>query len=472
MSKSPSVRGLPIAAHIALLVTVALVAAYVVNLILVVMLPPRPPNLVRADQMATRFEEAYRAAAKGLLPSNDQKTRWRIADVSPVRPDGRWRGRRLSELLANRLNLPPEKVVIAFVPFSARNLLLGGRTEPGPPPPRGRGEGMGRPSDVGPQIGFEAASPHMMLTTRHAVAAQLPNGKWLVMRPGRGEFYTWMLRVALSIGATLALVLAMALFFARRLASPIQRFALAAQRVGVDQETQPLPVEGPRELRMAANAVNSMQQRLRALVADRTEMLATVAHDLRTPLMRLRLAAENAEPALREKLTKEAMEIDALVSSFIAFAREDPAREPRVRMDFAALAQSVVDDRTETGARASYKGPDRLVLIGQSLGLKRLVANLVENALHYAGDVNVELRVEEGAAVLDVADHGPGVPEDERERIFKPFARGSASIGAGAGLGLASARAIARAHGGEVIMLANEGGGARARATIPLTLPG
>jgi signal transduction histidine kinase len=141
-------------------------------------------------------------------------------------------------------------------------------------------------------------------------------------------------------------------------------------------------------------------------------------------------------------------------------------------LDFAALAQSVVDDRAEMGARASYTGPDRLVLIGQSLGLKRLVANLVENAIHYAGEATVELRIEGGRAVLDVADNGPGVPEEERERIFKPFARGSTSTGSGAGLGLASARAVARAHGGDVVMLSNAGRGARARATIPLALPG
>jgi signal transduction histidine kinase len=301
------------------------------------------------------------------------------------------------------------------------------------------------------------------------VAAEMADGRWLVMRQQRNaETLGWFFRAALAIGATLAILLLLAMLFARRLAQPIQRFAEAAQRVGVDPGEAPMAEEGPRELRVAARAVNAMQARLRALVGERTEMLAAVAHDLRTPLMRLRLATENADPAIRDKLAKETAEIDAMVSSFIAFARDDPTHEARVRLDLAALVQSLVDDRAEAGHAVTFEGPDRLVITGQAIGLKRLADNLIDNALKYGGAARVSLRQQGGAACIEVSDDGPGVPEAEREKVFRPFVRGDGAAGAGAGLGLAAAREIARAHGGDVEILDGSPRGALVRVVLPV----
>ncbi len=210
-----------------------------------------------------------------------------------------------------------------------------------------------------------------------------------------------------------------------------------------------------------------MQARLRALIADRTRTLATVAHDMRTPLMRLRLTAENADPALQEQLGRDIDAVQALVASFIAFARDDPAEEPRVRLDLAALLDSIAADCSAIGRSVRYEGPARAVAFGQSLGLKRLFSNLVENALRYGGVAHVTLRAAPSALEVDVDDEGPGVPADDRERIFEPFVRLGDGAGAGAGLGLASARSIARAHGGDIVALAGPKG-ARFRVTLPV----
>lgn len=529
--------GLPMAAYIAILLAVALAAAYVVNIAAVVMLPPRPPDVMRGDRVLDAFVAGYETAARGGRPEGGRGARWTFEKQRPRSGPSPRAGRLLTRELAKRLEISPRQTIVAFDPtpddvvvFRVRRDEFRVQMDPAhmreahrhaeearrriaesregrergerieheivirrgdrevrvtPLPPETPVATLKRPAaapvaptaptsptpptpPVAPEPPlFAPPPPGVVLMSGFLVAAELPDGRWLAMRQrSNAETMDWIGRAALAIGATLAILLLLALLFARRLAAPIRRFADSARRVGVDPEEAPVREEGPRELRTAARAVNAMQARLRALVAERTEMLAAVAHDLRTPLMRMRLVAEGADPAVRDKLVKEAAEVDALVSSFIAFARDDPTREPRVKLDFAALVQSLCDDRTEAGQPVSFAGPDRLVLTGQALGLKRLVDNLVDNALKYGKVARVVLRSEEGNAVLDVEDDGPGVAPAEREKVFRPFVRGenAGASASGAGLGLSAAREIARAHGGDVMLL----DGAVVRVTLPV----
>ncbi len=314
---------------------------------------------------------------------------------------------------------------------------------------------------------FAPAPAGVVLISGFEVGAQLPDGRWLVMRQGRNwAELGWIARAAGIIGGTLLLLSILALLFARYLTRPIRSFSDAVQAVGVNPQSEPVVEEGPRELRGAARAVNTMQARLRALIADRTKTLAAVAHDMRTPLMRLRLAAEHSAPEHRERMAKEIGEVEALVASFIAFARDDPAEEARVRLDVSALLQSIADDHADQHRRVTFEGDERLVITGQSLGLKRLFANLVENALKYGDAARIHLRSEEGAVVIDVEDDGPGIPAAQRETVFEPFVRLNEEGTRGAGLGLAAARSIARAHGGDIAILETEKG-ALLRVTLP-----
>jgi signal transduction histidine kinase len=314
---------------------------------------------------------------------------------------------------------------------------------------------------------FAPAPPGVVLISGFELGAQLPDGRWLVMRQGRNwAELSWIGRAMLIIGSTLLILSLLAMWFARRLTRPIRNFSGAVQAVGVDPQSEPVREEGPRELRGAARAVNTMQARLRALIADRTKTLAAVAHDMRTPLMRLRLTAENAPPEQREKMVKEIAEVEALVASFIAFARDDPAEEARVRLDLAALLQSIADDHAAAGRKVSFEGEERVIITGQSLGLKRLFSNLADNALKYGGNARIKLRTEENAVVVDVEDDGPGIPPDQRDSVFEPFVRLNAEGARGAGLGLAAARSIARAHGGDIVILDAEKG-ALLRVMLP-----
>jgi signal transduction histidine kinase len=307
-----------------------------------------------------------------------------------------------------------------------------------------------------------------MLISDFEIGAQLPDGRWLVMRQGRNwAELTWIGRAALIIGGTLAVLSLLALLFARRLTRPIRNFANAVQAVGVDPQSEAVREEGPLELRGAARAVNTMQGRLRALIADRTKTLAAVAHDMRTPLMRLRLVAENAPPEQRERMAKEIGEVEALVASFIAFARDDPAEEARVRLDLSALLDSIAHDHAEHGRSVSFESEERVIVTGQSLGLKRLFSNLVDNALKYGGAARIKLDRADALVVVDVEDDGPGVPPEQRDNVFEPFVRLNEDGTRGAGLGLAAARSIARAHGGDIVIIHAEKG-----ALLRVTLPG
>lgn len=492
--------GLPIAAYLGLLVALALAAAFVAILAVVLWLPPRPPDVMRADVIADQFAAGYEHMRAAGAPIEGDAMMWSVRNDPPSASDTP-NLRATRQHLARRLQLEPNRVRVAasqivrnetFV-FRVRDAerhqvqthiemhgahVLVESAEPPvsaevrtfefrlPPPPPGNTLAPTPPLPPAPPM-FAPAPPGVLLLSGFEVGAQLPDGRWLVMRQGRNwAELSWIGRAALVIGGALATLSLLALYFARRLTRPIRNFADAVQAVGVNPQSDPVREEGPRELRGAARAVNTMQARLRALVADRTKTLAAVAHDMRTPLMRLRLAAENVPPDSRERMAKEIGEVEALVASFIAFARDDPAEEARVRIDLSALLQSIADDQAEAGRDVTFEGEERLIVTGQSLGLKRLFANLVDNALKYGARAGIQLRREAGAIIIDVADDGPGVPREQREAVFEPFVRLNEGAG-GAGLGLPAARSIARAHGGKIAFVDAERG-----ALVRVSLPG
>lgn len=477
-------RSLPIAAHLAILIALAFAAAFVANLTVLSWVPPPVPSLMRGDQVIDAFELGFEAARRSGHAPEMQGFRWSVVDrptedsVSPI-------GALIAPELAARLALPLQNIRIS-APFPGRGLFLFQAHErqdgtsqkrvPNPPQapdiptqtqPGRENIVISRSTTTSGQALPDGPSASMVLMADVTVAAPLSNGKWLVMRSRPNvEERIWLMRAILFVGAALALVAVASLVFAQRLARPIQDFATAAEAVGVNPHHAPLNERGPRELLVAARAVNAMQRRLRALIADRTQALATVAHDMRTPLMRLRLAVETAELAQRQKMLKEIQSIDALVASFIAFARDDPAEEPRTRLDLGALLQSLVDDEMAAGHAVSFEGEESLVIVGQTLGLKRLFSNLIDNALKYGGAARVRLTGHGAEALADIEDDGPGIPSDQHEAVFRPFVRLRADSG-GAGLGLTAARSIARAHGGEVTFL-DQAEGAIVRVVLPL----
>jgi signal transduction histidine kinase len=311
------------------------------------------------------------------------------------------------------------------------------------------------------------------------VAMRLPDGPWLNMwltlpppRPWHSE--TFLIAFMLMTGAALALIL----WATRRLVRPVSALARAADRLGRDVNAPPLPEVGPSEVVTAARAFNTMAERIRRFVGDRTQMLAAIGHDLRTPITRLRLRAEFLDDdEQRRKMLADLDEMEAMVNATLAFARDDSATEPSVAVDLAALCRTVLDEaadaRPELEPEAiSYQGPDRQRIRGRPIALKRAMANLVANALNYAGDARVVMDPPaHGSIILRVEDHGDGIPEDSLEAVFQPFRRLEVSRNretGGTGLGLPIARNILRAHGGDVVLRNRVGGGLEAVVTLPV----
>jgi two-component system osmolarity sensor histidine kinase EnvZ len=270
--------------------------------------------------------------------------------------------------------------------------------------------------------------------------------------------------------ALLALALLGAWFIATAIARPLAALTNAARRLGRGESHEPLPAEGPRELRMVADAFNRMARDLESMERERAMVLAGISHDLRTPLARLRLGLEmlGGERATAEGMVADIDEIDAVIGQFLDFARE--ANEEQGVRDLEALAAEVVEGYARRGRQVALERGGVPPLRFAQMALRRAIANLIDNALRHAGEpVLVRTRRERGAALLEVLDRGPGIPPTEAERLKRPFTRLDAArsgVG-GSGLGLAIVERVARAHGGRLDLLPREGGGLLARLTLP-----
>jgi signal transduction histidine kinase len=196
-----------------------------------------------------------------------------------------------------------------------------------------------------------------------------------------------------------------------------------------------------------------------------------MSHDLKTPITRLRLRSELLDdPALRERYSHDLQELESMVAATLDFLRGIDQQEPAQPFDVMALLESVRADLQETGAQIALHGTSLGPYVGQRRALRRAFANLVDNAIRYAGRAEVAVEDSPETLTIVIRDNGPGIPPAELEKVFEPFYRieGSRSRETGGtGLGLAIARQIARAHGGDVTLANRPGGGLEARLRLP-----
>ncbi len=282
---------------------------------------------------------------------------------------------------------------------------------------------------------------------------------------------------AAGVGGALASMLAMAVGIAlvsvlvvRWITRPLRHLADAADGIGRDLRARPLPTGGPREVRNAAMAFNAMQDRIRRLVEDRTEALAAMSHDLRTPLSRLRLRAGFLpEGEDRARMEADIAEMEAMVARTLDYIREGRDAEPARPADLAAILQSLASDAADAGQDVAYEGPARVVLPLRRLAAKRALSNLVENALaHGRPPVRLRLRDEGMRVLAEVADAGEGIAPSDRARAVAPFVQLDAARGkGGSGLGLAIAQRFAEASGGTLELDRAPEGGFLVRMVLP-----
>lgn len=307
-----------------------------------------------------------------------------------------------------------------------------------------------------------------------SASVRQPDGRWATVEPPRGLLSPWQLRVLLALGISMLLLAPLVWWMARRLTRPIRVFADAAERLGADPEAEPLTPSGPSEVRTAIHAFNDMQASLRDHMRRRTQTVAAIAHDLRTPLTRLRFRAEQAPGPVRDRMAADIEEMDALIGQAMAYVRGEAPPERREAFDLDALAADCAGGFSETGAAVTFDGGGELAVEADPAGLRRALGNLIANAVKYGGAARVKAFAQDGRAVVTVEDDGPGLPDDELETVFEPFHRAERSRSretGGAGLGLTVARQAARAHGGDVALLNRSEGGLLARLHLPLAPP-
>ncbi|APW40804.1 hypothetical protein RD110_19215 [Rhodoferax koreense] len=324
------------------------------------------------------------------------------------------------------------------------------------------------PAQIGP------ASPRAGIPPRSAAGAFPPSlSPPPPPRPPPPEFPLMHGGLLLDIAVRVAALLLAAWVGARWLSEPIRRLARAARALGDDIEGPPLAENGSTEAREASRLFNQMQARIREQLNERDRLVAAVSHDLRTPLTRLRLRAENlADPERKRQFAQDISEMDNMIRTTLDVLSGAADAEPRVLLDVVALLDSMADDLRDAGHAVAVHGTAAPIR-AQPQSLQRCISNLLENAIRYGGCAEVRLDDAHDTLRIAICDRGPGLPPEELDRVMAPFYRLQASRQlnqGGVGLGLSIALDIARRHGGTLTLANREAGGLVATLDLPRVL--
>ena len=270
----------------------------------------------------------------------------------------------------------------------------------------------------------------------------------------------------------MSLLLLWAIIFLIR---PLRRLAQATNNIAKENATpKKAEVAGPTELRVAATALNKMQDRIHQLIDDRTRMLAAVGHDLRTPVTRLRLRADTVEPEeLKLAFLRDLTMMDGLLKRLMTYFSKGDMEEEPVRLELSSLVDSLANEWSDAGEAVELVDYTNVTILAKPNDLMRMVDNLIDNAIKYAGSCELSLTKEADFACLKVIDHGPGIAQEDKLHLLEPFARGdkarTMNDKSGFGLGLAIARRAAQSHNATLELDDTEGGGLTIVVRFPLS---
>jgi signal transduction histidine kinase len=430
-------RSLPVTTQVATLVAAALAIAHVVIGAAVFALYPRH-DLMGPPPGAAIFRLCFVAKLLDIAASPDQRAE--ILRIAHGEIPDLWIGE-LPRIVRKPLHGPARE--------DARSCL---------------GEGLGvfdAPPD-GP-----ASRPRIAIQLHDGSAITAPFGPPpRFLDPGPG--------LTIAIAFLACAVVLLSIWATRTLTAPLTQFAEAAERFTLGRTDEPLPERGPREIVRAAQAFNGMSERIQGMVRERAHMLAAVSHDLRTPITRLRLRAEEIEqPSLKKQVIRDLDTMRSMVHAALSFLRDRESRGKHARIDLPSLIQTVCDDCADTGRDVIFEGPSHLYVNGDPDQLARAITNLIENGLKFGTAVVVTLGARQDRAVeIDVRDDGPGIPDNEKHRVLEPFYRSDHARGLNShdsfGLGLSISQVIAEAHGGSLSLHDATPAGLIARLTLPL----
>jgi two-component system, OmpR family, sensor kinase len=309
--------------------------------------------------------------------------------------------------------------------------------------------------------------PHLAL-----ISLRLPDESWINItlfapdaRP-QASHGTWVSTSLMALG-----VVGISVLVIGWMTKPLRRFASAARQLYQGTDRVEVPETGPQEIRDAAIAFNEMQARIRKLVAARTQTLAAVSHDLKTPLTRMRLRAEAlADRTQAEGLIADIREMERMLDQTLAHLRGDRKDEETRPLDLSALLATLSDQANDQGATTHLAASGAVVMEGRPLALKRAFGNLIDNAIKYGGLAEIEVETQGEAIIVTIADAGPGIPEHRMAEMFEPFTRLETSRSretGGFGLGLSIARDIVEGHGGTIALANRPDGGLLATIRLP-----
>ncbi len=312
-------------------------------------------------------------------------------------------------------------------------------------------------------------------TTRYPayvdIQVQVPQGVLRIIAPRERAFATQAHIFVIWLALATLLLGSVAVLFIRNQVRAIERLAEAAEAFGRGDTQAPFKPHGAREVRAAATAFIDMRERIQRHIDQRTALLASVSHDLRTPLTRLRLELALAQPGKRTEAMKADLdEMEHMIDEYLAFARGE-AGETAQTVAVNELLKAAGKDARATGAKVTVSAPKDLSATLRPLAVRRALANLAGNAAAHGETVRLGARrLASGDVEITVEDDGPGIPEEMHEEAFKPFSRLDEARNQnrkGVGLGLAIARDVARGHGGDITLDRSDLGGLKATIRLP-----
>jgi two-component system osmolarity sensor histidine kinase EnvZ len=320
--------------------------------------------------------------------------------------------------------------------------------------------------DLGREVWYDSTCPGTQVIIRVPTAngvLQLKAYRDRVQARSGPLFVAWI------SGATLFLVV-VSIIFIRNQVRPIEKLADAMERFGRGEDSGSFRIRGAREVRGATHAFFDMRQRIKRHIEQRSQLLAGVSHDLRTPLTRLKLQLALMPPSPEiEDAKRDLAEMEETLEEYLAFAK-GLGEEAPVQVDLGALTEQIVADAQRGGADVSVEATGAAQTPGRARALKRCLANLIDNAVAHGDKVRVLVKAENDAVTIAVDDNGPGIPEELFEEAFRPFSRLDETRSRhqkGVGLGLAIARDVARSHGGDIHLSPSPLGGLRAALRLP-----
>lgn len=308
--------------------------------------------------------------------------------------------------------------------------------------------------------------------TCESLAVTMPDGQHLKLSilPPRQPAPTGKNEYA-AFAPFLLSIAVLAYLVARMTMGPLNKLADAAKNLGNDINHAPIKLGGATEIRTASAAFNAMQARIRQHIAQRTEMLAAITHDLQTPLTRMRLRLEKVkDQELQAKLLEDLSAMQQMVKEGLDLARSMDTTEAMQRVDLDALLDSVCADAADAGQEVDLKGRAAMDMMGRPLDIRRCLVNLIDNAVKYGQRAHVTVERMAGSSRVRIRDDGPGIPDDQLAQVFEPFYRLETSrnrSSGGTGLGLTIARNIAEQHGASLSLANHPNGGLEATLVFP-----